>query len=322
MPASTDVPCPVPPDQDLRPVEDALLQLHRVAPFSLAAVTATATALSLSIADLALYLETLALRERDGPQLTPGAVWAEGCHKYQAVMRRAVRRGVEGLNATSFLSGDWARRLPLMSPLLGLGWSALRYAIAVQEFNAGMGLVSAAPTGGAAGTVPGSLIAVGEGLDLPVERQVQALFVAGLVGRAAFGRGPVSGAQAGCGGEIGVAAAMAAGGVAHLLGGGFGEVDAAAALAATPFVGLECSPAYGLVEYPCVPRNGFAALTAVAAAEMAMAGLVPPHGADDTLDRIFAVGRLLPAALRETNSGPWAAPACTAGACLGCTTRH
>ena len=49
---------------------------------------------------------------------------------------------------------------------------------------------------------------------------------------------------------------------------------------------------------------------------------VPPHGADDTLDRIFAVGRLLPAALRETNSGPWAAPACTAGACLGCTTRH
>jgi L-serine dehydratase len=146
-----------------------------------------------------------------------------------------------------------------------------------------------------------------------VESRRKALLTAGLVGLAAFSRGGVSGAQTGCGGEIGVGAAMASGAAVSLFGGSWDEVDAAAVLAASPFIGIECSPAFGLVEFPCVPRNGFGAICAIAAAEAAMAGIRPPYNIDETFDRVFGVGALLPVSLRETESGPWMASATTPG---------
>ena len=87
---------------------------------------------------------------------------------------------------------------------------------------------------------------------------------------------------------------------------------------------LECSPAKGHVEYPCIPRNGFATLVAIAAAEAASTGIsLPGYGLDATLDRIFAIGSLLPQTLRETEDGSWAASlvpseCCGKGGCKGC----
>ena len=319
MMASNNIPCPLAPDFDLSSIEDRLRHLHNQHPAAFADLADAAVELDLAPAQFALLFETVEISDRDGACITHAAVWREGTIKYSEVMRRAVRLGAERKNNTSFIDGNWSQKLSGRRSILGSGWDAFVNAIAVQEFNAGMGLVSAAPTGGASGTVPGAIVAASGVLGADLAKQVEAIFVAGLVGRVAFGRGPVSGAQAGCGGELGVAASMAAGGVVHLLGGGWEQIDAAGGLAGTPFVGLECSPTQGLVEYPCVPRNGFAALCAIAAAEAACTGITPPYGTDDTLDRIFAVGRLLPESLRETNDGHWAA-ACRADGCITCPT--
>lgn len=308
--AANPVQCPVSTDFDLAHIEAELRRLQVFHPISFDALSTAGRGMGLEPPIFALVFETIELRDRSGPDITPTSVWNEAAAKYREVMKRAVHNGAAGRNRTSFLDGNWGAILTGRASLLGSGWNAFVGAIAVQEFNAGMGLVSAAPTGGASGTVPGTLVAVANAVGADIARQVEGLLVAGLVGRVAFGRGPVSGAQAGCGGEVGIAAGMAAGGVVHLLGGSWEQVNAAAALAGTPFVGLECSPTNGLVEYPCVPRNGFAALCAIAAAEAACAGIAPPYGLDETFDRIFGVGRLLPESLRETNAGAWAAPAC------------
>lgn len=313
-----DIVCPLPPEFDLDGVRADLQRLQLAHPTSFKDLAKAGRIMGLDASDFALAFETVELHARGETTSTPAEVWNEGVGKFRKIMRRAVRAGAAGGNKTSFLQGNWGAILAGRRSLLGAGWNAFVSAVAVQEFNAGMGLVSAAPTGGASGTVPGTIVAVADAAGVGVVKQVGGLLVAGLVGRVAFGRGPVSGAQAGCGGEIGIAAGMAAGGIAYLLGGGWEEIDAAAGLAGTPFVGLECSPTLGLVEYPCVPRNGFAALCAIAAAESACAGIVPPYGLDDTFDRIFGWGRLLPESLRETNEGAWAEPLCSGGTCPRC----
>jgi len=315
-----EVQCPVPVDFELRAVEGELRRLQQLHPVAFTDFMASAKAMNLPAPVFAILLETVELLDRGQEGLTPATVWQEAAVKYTSVMRRAVATGSTRSNPTTFLEGNWAQTLANAGrpSLLGVGGKAFGAAMGVQEFNASMGLVSAAPTGGASGTVPATIVVVGEALDATDTQQVEALFVAGLVGLVAFRRGPVSGAQAGCGGEVGIAAGMAAGGAVHLLGGSWDEIDAAAGLAGTSFVGLECSPTRGLVEYPCVPRNGFAALCAIASAEAAIAGIVPPHGLDDVFDRIFGVGRLLPKSLRETNAGDWAAPTCHACNCNHC----
>jgi L-serine dehydratase len=258
---------------------------------------------------LGLLLETAYARRRDGARISPVHVWKRAASKLATVMFTAVELGRRGRNDLRVLKGDWAKSLSSRVSILGAGWQAFTAAIAAQEFNGGMGLISAAPTGGASGALPGTIWAVGRATNARENAQVEALFVAGLVGLVAFGRGPVSGAQAGCGSEIGVGAGMAAGAAAWLMGADWEEIEAAAALAAMNFIGIECSPERGCVEYPCVPRNGFAALCAIAAAEAACGGIKPPHDLDSTYDRIFGIGRLLPACLRETEDGVWMASA-------------
>lgn len=274
--------------------------------------------------EFALLLETY-IQLRKGGLRTPDEVRAAAGHILR-VMLGAVEEGGREPQQTQLTEGDWGKRLFNVGSIFGGAWPAFAGAIAAQEFNAGMGVVAAAPTGGASGTLPGVLYGLMNALDLPRERLVKALMVAGLVGQVAFSRGPVSGARSGCGGEIGVAAMMAAGAASYLMGGDWETIDAAAALSGQPFVGLECSPANGLVVYPCVPRNGFAALIALASAEAAGAGIRPPrYGLDATLDRIFAIGSLLPRELRETEDGDWAASLVTAeccgkGGCVDCPT--
>lgn len=310
--------CPLDPHVNLGDFSEPARRCQQRYPASLADFAITATRLGLPPPAFALLLDTVERSDRTGTQVEPLAVWASAVEKHELVMRRSILMGERRKNPTHFLEGDWAMRLRTRPSVLGPGGTAMRYAIAIQEYNASMGLVSAAPTGGASGTVPGALIAMGEYLKAPLGRQVEALLVAGLVGRVAAGRGPISGAQAGCGGEIGVASCMAAAGVAWLLGGDWVEIGAAAALAGSLFVGLECSPTFGLVEYPCVPRNGFGALVAIGAAEQACAGIVPPYDADGTLDRIFAVGAALHARFRETNTGHWVSGRCERNACQTC----
>lgn len=222
------------------------------------------------------------------------------------VMREAAARGVScGSRSRSGLVGGDAALVNASDsgPVGGTLSRAIALAVAVAESNATMGRVVAAPTGGASGVVPGVLLAVAEDRGFGDEALVDALVTASALGAVVASRTSLSGAAAGCQAEIGVAAAMAAGAVTELLGGTPEQVGHAASLALQGQLGLVCDPVGGLVEVPCVARNATAAGVALAAAEMALAGVGFPIPFDQVAEALAGVGRAMPQALRETAQG-------------------
>lgn len=227
-----------------------------------------------------------------------------------SVMRAAVAEGLKGdVRSPSGLTGGRAARLHENGPRL-LGprvTTILARAIATLEVNAAMGLIVAAPTAGAAGVLPAILISAGEFLELDDDRLVDAMIVAGGVGAVIAHRASLSGAEGGCQAETGTAAAMGAAAVTWAAGGTDEQVATAVALSLQGMLGLICDPIGGLVEIPCIYRNASAAMQAIAAAEMALAGLDFPVSADEVIDVMGEVGRKMPVAYRETALGGLAA---------------
>lgn len=147
------------------------------------------------------------------------------------------------------------------------------YAIAVNEENAGGGRVVTAPTNGAAGIIPAVLRYALDFLPLEIDRpHAEFLLVAGAIGSLYKRNASISGAEAGCQGEVGSACSMAAGALCHLLGGTPAQVENAAEIAMEHNLGLTCDPVAGLVQLPCIERNAIGAGKAVAAARMALNG--------------------------------------------------
>lgn len=230
--------------------------------------------------------------------------------KTLGVMRDAIEEGLAGdVRSPSGLTGGRAARLWQNGPrLLGSRVTeTLARAIGTLEVNAAMGLIVAAPTAGAAGVLPAILIGVGEYMEVDEERLVDAMLVAGGVGGVIAHRASLSGASGGCQAETGSAAAMGAAAVCWLGGGSDEQVATAVALSLQGMLGLICDPIGGLVEVPCIYRNASAAMQAIAAAEMALAGLDFPVPADEVIDVMGEVGRKMPVAYRETAQGGLAA---------------
>jgi L-serine dehydratase len=151
-------------------------------------------------------------------------------------------------------------------------WLTL-YAMAVNEENAAGGRVVTAPTNGAAGIIPAVLhyyTDVVQGAD--EDGIVRFLLAAGAIGLLFKENASISGAEVGCQGEVGSACSMAAGGLAEVLGGGPEKVENAAEIGIEHNLGLTCDPIGGLVQIPCIERNGMAAVKAVTAARMALRG--------------------------------------------------
>lgn len=184
---------------------------------------------------------------------------------------------------------------------------AMAYAMAVMEVNASMGLIVAAPTAGSAGIVPGLLLSLQKEYAISDERIVTVLFNAGAIGYLAMRNATVAGAVGGCQAETGVAAAMAASAAVELMGGTPAQCMNAASTVLMNMLGLVCDPVGGLVEYPCQNRNASGVAGALAAAEMALAGIEQLIPFDEMLASMYAVGKKIPAELRETALGGCAA---------------
>ncbi len=223
-----------------------------------------------------------------------------------AEMRNSVERGLKssvksvtgmvGWNA----KGLWEAPDVLGAPLLK---RVQAYAMAVNEENARMGRIVAAPTAGSAGTIPGALLGVADHLGIADDQLVMPMVLAAGVGQAISRQMYISGAAGGCQAEIGSSAAMAAAAVTELLGGSPRACVHAASLALMNTIGLVCDPVGGYVEVPCVSRNAFFAVHAVSAAQLALAQLesfIPP---DEVVGAMAQVGRLMPPELRETADG-------------------
>lgn len=235
----------------------------------------------------------------------------EALRRALVVMREAVDRGMIGdLKSSSGLVGGDAAKLRSGpdGPLAGTPFrDVLARAIAVQEVNAAMGVIVAAPTAGGAGVLPAVLTGIAKARGIDDERVIDALATAGLIGAVVAERASLSGAEGGCQAETGAAAGMAAGAAVEMLGGSPRQVGHATALAQQGTLGLVCDPLGGLVELPCVFRNATGAAIAMAAIEMAMAGIEFAIPADEVIDTMGEIGANMDVRYRETAGGGLAA---------------
>jgi len=228
-----------------------------------------------------------------------------------AVMREAVSRGLVGdlYSASGLVGGDAAKmRSGPPGPLAGTPFrEVLARALAVQEVNAAMGVIVAAPTAGGAGVLPAVLTGLADARGISDEGVISALATAGLIGAVVAERASLSGAEGGCQAETGAAAGMAAGAATEMLGGSPRQVGHAVALAQQGTLGLVCDPLGGLVELPCVFRNATGAAIALAAIEMSLAGIEFAIPADEVIDTMGEIGESMDVRYRETAGGGLAA---------------
>ncbi|WP_273523488.1 L-serine ammonia-lyase [Rhodosalinus sediminis] len=147
------------------------------------------------------------------------------------------------------------------------------YAMAVNEENAAGGQVVTAPTNGAAGVVPAVIRYWLDHVPGATERKVEEfLLTAAAIGGLVKYNASISGAEAGCQAEVGSAAAMAAAGLCAVMGGTPEQIENAAEIALEHHLGMTCDPVKGLVQVPCIERNGLGAIKAVSAASLALRG--------------------------------------------------
>jgi L-serine dehydratase len=257
-----------------------------------------------------ISLGELALRTEAEDGLRTRAEIENALQRALDVMRGAVERGLPGdlRSVSGLVGGDAARLAHARGPLGGTVFTdVLAAALAVQEVNAAMGVIVAAPTAGGAGVLPGVLLGLARHRQVTDEMLVKALATAGLVGAVVAVRASLSGAEGGCQAETGAAAGMAAAAGVELLGGSPTEAVHAVALTMQGTLGLVCDPLGGLVEVPCVYRNATGGAIALAGIEMALAGVRFPIPVDEVIDTMGEIGRTMDVRYRETAGGGLAA---------------
>ncbi len=208
----------------------------------------------------------------------------QGVRRIWQVMNDCIERGLSaegtlpgGLHVRRRAKGirealERERGLNLTAPHVINDWIST-YAMAVNEENAAGGQVVTAPTNGAAGVVPAT---IRYWLDhVPGASEVRVgefLLTAAAIGGLVKHNASISGAECGCQAEVGSASAMAAAGLAAVLGGTPEQVENAAEIALEHHLGMTCDPVKGLVQVPCIERNGLGAIKAVSAASLALRG--------------------------------------------------
>ncbi len=180
------------------------------------------------------------------------------------------------------------------------------YAMAVNEENAAGGRVVTAPTNGAAGIIPAVLRYYIESCNPsdPAGGVRVFLLTAAAIGMLCKRNASISGAEIGCQGEVGVACAMAAAGLAAALGGSNEQIENAAEIGIEHHLGMTCDPIGGLVQIPCIERNGMGAIKAITAASLALKG-DGTHvvSLDDVIETMRQTGADMHGKYKETSLG-------------------
>lgn len=248
-----------------------------------------------------IVLET----EMETSQSSRTVIW-EKMREHWLVMKRSIQTGLHTMekSASGLVGGDAV----LLAKHIAEGYSGetigrtAAYAVGISECNAVMGKVVACPTAGSCGILPAALLAGAEKNGNTEDEIIHALFTAAGIGMVIEQNASISGAEGGCQAECGSAAGMAAAALVDLKQGSPEEIAAAVALALKNMLGLVCDPVAGLVEVPCVKRNGFAAVHAMVAADMALAGVRSAIPVDEVIHAMREIGALLPKSLKETSA--------------------
>ncbi|MFT7184113.1 MAG: L-serine dehydratase [Oceanicoccus sp.] len=180
---------------------------------------------------------------------------------------------------------------------------AMLGAIATGENNARMGVILAFPTAGAAGVLPGVIYGAKDKLNLDEDQMVQMMLTASAIGVIIANTATLSGAAGGCQAEVGSATAMAAAALTEIRKSTPEMAVHAAALALKNMIGLACDPIGGLVEVPCIKRNGIGAVFSMAASDMAFMGITSVVPFDEVVQAMREVGDLMSPRIKETALG-------------------
>ncbi len=225
-------------------------------------------------------------------------------------MRESVERGIE---AEGVLPGPLnLQRKAAAFHIKASGYTAslhsrgltYSYALAVSEENASGGKIVTAPTCGSCGVVPAVLYHLWKSRNFSEIRILRALATAGLFGNVAKHSASISGAEAGCQAEVGVACAMAAAAATQLFGGSVAQVEYAAEMALEHHLGMTCDPVCGMVQIPCIERNAYAAARALDCnIYSTFSDGIHTVSYDRILSVMMQTGRDLPSIYRETSLG-------------------
>ncbi len=209
---------------------------------------------------------------------------SSGTNRLWQVMNDCISRGLTtdgvlpgGLSVRRRAKGIYdklleERGMNLTAPHTINDWMSV-YAMAVNEENAAGGQVVTAPTNGAAGVLPATLRYYLDHVPGASEAHVEDfLLTAAAIGGLVKFNASISGAEAGCQAEVGSASAMAAAGLCAVMGGTPEQIENAAEIALEHHLGMTCDPVKGLVQVPCIERNGLGAIKAVSAASLALRG--------------------------------------------------
>lgn len=223
----------------------------------------------------------------------------QGVKRLWSVMNDCIERGLErdgilpgGLSVKRRAKGIHdallsERGMNLTAPHTINDWMSV-YAMAVNEENAAGGQVVTAPTNGAAGVVPAVIRYYLDHVPGATQSKIEDfMLTAAAIGGLVKFNASISGAEAGCQAEVGSASAMAAAGLCAVMGGSPEQVENAAEIALEHHLGMTCDPVKGLVQVPCIERNGLGAIKAVSAASLALRGdgthLVPLDACIETM---------------------------------------
>lgn len=232
---------------------------------------------------------------------------AEMLRRY-AVMKHSVQEGLDNAKVKMLLlepmAGNIMRNVKANQVAIGgIHAKAAAAAMAVMHACNSRRVVCAAPTGGAAGTLPGVLVALDEDHAIADRQMALMLFAAGGIGLILAIRATFAAEVAGCQVEIGAAGAMAAAAVVEFAGGNARQACDAAAISFQNTMGSVCDLVQGMCEVPCHTRNAVAASAAFTNADMVLGGYRNPVSLDETIDAVYDCGKMLPCELRCTARG-------------------
>ncbi|MDX1908057.1 MAG: L-serine ammonia-lyase, iron-sulfur-dependent, subunit alpha [Bacteroidia bacterium] len=236
---------------------------------------------------------------------TEPEIWAKMEQAY-AVMHDAVHTGLEeDMTSVSGMINNGAKKVRDCNiSVLGENFQKLLYyTLAAKEVNSCMGRIVAAPTAGASGIMPGVLTTLEALHQIPRRVLLEGMLVSAGIALIIEKRASISGAVGGCQAETGTAAAMGAGAIVYCLGGDLEQIFEAVAITIMNMLGLICDPIAGLVEVPCVKRNGSAAVIAFASAQIALAGDSAVIPVDEVIDAMGEVGAAMEVKYKETALG-------------------
>lgn len=230
-------------------------------------------------------------------------------HAY-TVMKEAVKTGLEDeMTSRSGMINNGAKKvynhpLTVLSPEFQ---KLISRALAAKEVNSCMGRVVAAPTAGASGILPGTLVTLQEIHGLPDSKILEGLLIGAGIALIIEEKASLAGAVGGCQAETGSAAAMAAGAIVYALEGTVDQIFNAVAITIQCMLGLVCDPVAGLVEVPCVVRNASAAAIAFSSAQIALANVNAVIPVDECIEAMGEIGSSMESRYKETAMGGLAA---------------